>query len=32
MQCEQCRKQLSNIDLEDSVKDNVYKFDKDFNL
>ena len=32
MGCDQCRKQLSNIDLEDSVKDNVYKFDKDFNL
>ena len=32
MQCEQCRKQLSNIDLEDSVKDSVYKFDKDYNI
>ena len=32
MQCEQCRKQLSNIDLEDSILDNVYKFDKDYNI
>lgn len=32
MGCEQCRKQLSNIDLEDSILDNVYKFDKDYNI
>lgn len=32
MGCEECRKHLSNIDIEDSVKDNVYKFDKDYNL
>jgi hypothetical protein len=32
MQCEQCRKHLSNIDLEDSILDNVYKFDKDYNI
>ena len=32
MGCEECRKHLSNIDVEDSVKDNVYKFDKDHNI
>ena len=32
MQCEECRKHLSNIDVEDSILDNVYKFDKDYNL
>lgn len=32
MGCEECRKHLSNLDIEDSVKDNVYKFDKDYNI
>jgi hypothetical protein len=32
MGCEECRKHLSNIDVEDSILDNVYKYDKDYNI
>jgi hypothetical protein len=29
LRCEQCMKCLTNVDIEDSVKDNVYRFDKE---